>query len=89
MTAPSLPRPAAPRRARVEDGVTLTSTLVSGPLVYGLLGLLLDHVLGLGTVLLPAGIVLGVVLSIYMVIRRTSATPTAPTTSDGGPADAV
>ncbi len=85
--------PGTGRGARFDDGSALAARLIAGPLLWGALGYLADSLLGIGPALLPAGIVLGAVLSIYLVIVRTSGDPTTPTTrnamtTDGGRDDA-
>jgi F0F1-type ATP synthase assembly protein I len=50
-------------------GLRVLSYLISGVLVYGLLGWLGDHYLGT-KFLLPIGIVAGAVFGVYVIIRR-------------------
>lgn len=52
-----------------EDGYRVLSYLIAGPLLYGGLGWLADHVLHTAF-LLPVGIVVGMALSVILVIRR-------------------
>ena len=54
---------------RQGEAYTALGYILAGPLLYGGLGWLGDHFLGTGF-LLPAGIILGMVLSVYLVIRR-------------------
>ena len=73
-------------------GMRVLSYLISGVLVYGLLGWVGDHFLGT-TFLLPIGIVLGAAFGVYVVIRRfgqvpelsdqASAKPESPTKMEG------
>lgn len=51
-------------------GVTITSLLLSGMLVYGGLGWLVDHLVGTERVFLPLGIILGLGASLYLVYVR-------------------
>ncbi len=53
----------------VDRGIRVLSYLLSGVIVYGLLGWLADHLLGT-MFLLPLGIVLGAAMGIYVIIRR-------------------
>jgi F0F1-type ATP synthase assembly protein I len=53
----------------MEQGIRVLSYLISGVLVYGLLGWLGDHYLGT-KFLLPIGILLGAGFGVYVVIRR-------------------
>jgi F0F1-type ATP synthase assembly protein I len=50
-------------------GLRVLSYLISGVLVYGLLGWLGDHYLGT-RFLLPIGIVAGAAFGVYVIIRR-------------------
>ena len=50
-------------------GLRVLSYLISGVLVYGLLGLLVDNYLGT-KFLLPIGIVAGAAFGAYVIIRR-------------------
>ena len=50
-------------------GLRVLSYLISGVLVYGLLGWLGDHYLGT-KFLLPVGIVAGAAFGVYVIIRR-------------------
>ena len=69
--------PAAPRgrgalsgmEAGMDTGMRVLSYLISGVLVYGLLGWVGDHFLGT-RFLLPIGIVAGAAFGVYVVIRR-------------------
>ncbi|MDR1449016.1 MAG: hypothetical protein LBI84_02225 [Propionibacteriaceae bacterium] len=51
------------------DGFTALSYIVAGLLLYGGLGWLGDHWLGTGF-LLPIGLVVGVGLGVFLVIKR-------------------
>jgi F0F1-type ATP synthase assembly protein I len=53
----------------MNQGMRVLSYLISGVLVYGLLGWLGDHYLGTGF-LLPIGIVSGAAFGVYVIIRR-------------------
>ena len=48
----------------------LVSTLVAGPLVWGAIGMLIDSLVGTTRIFLPLGIVLGFVVSFYIVYVR-------------------
>jgi ATP synthase protein I len=53
----------------IDLGLRVLSYLISGVLVYGLLGWLGDHYLGT-KFLLPIGIVAGAAFGVYVIIRR-------------------
>ncbi len=53
----------------VDRGMRVLSYLISGVVVYGLLGWLGDHLLGT-MFLLPVGIVLGAAMGVFVIIRR-------------------
>ena len=57
------------KSAGMDLGLRVLSYLISGVLVYGLLGWLGDHYLGT-KFLLPIGIVAGAAFGVYMIIRR-------------------
>lgn len=48
----------------------MVSTLVAGPLVWGAIGMLIDSHVGTTRIFLPLGIVLGFVVSFYIVYVR-------------------
>ena len=48
----------------------MVSTLVAGPLVWGGIGMLIDSLVGTTRIFLPLGIVLGFVVSFYIVYGR-------------------
>lgn len=52
-----------------DDGMRILSYLMAGLLFYGGLGYLGDRVLGT-TWLLPVGLIVGVVTSLYLIIKR-------------------
>ena len=58
----------------MDAGMRVLSYLISGVLVYGLLGWVGDHFLGT-TFLLPVGIVVGAAFGVYVVIRRFGQVP--------------
>jgi ATP synthase protein I len=58
----------------VDRGMRVLSYLLSGVLVYGLLGWLADHLLGTAF-LLPVGIVLGAAMGVFVIIRRYGSGP--------------
>ena len=53
----------------MDQGIRVLSYLISGVLVYGVIGWLGDHYLGT-RFLLPIGILLGAAFGVYVVIRR-------------------
>ena len=53
----------------MNQGMRVLSYLISGVLVYGLLGWLGDHYLGT-SFLVPIGILLGAGFGVYVIIRR-------------------
>jgi F0F1-type ATP synthase assembly protein I len=53
----------------MNQGMRVLSYLISGVLVYGLLGWLGDHYLGT-RFLLPVGILAGAALGVFIIIRR-------------------
>lgn len=57
-----------PQRAS-DDGMLVLSYILSGILLYGGLGWLGDHYLHTSW-LLPAGLILGLVASMYLIIKR-------------------
>lgn len=50
-------------------GVSILSTLLSGLLLYGVLGWLIDRLLNTSFVIV-IGLVVGLVLSLYLIIKR-------------------
>lgn len=52
------------------EGMRVLSSLLAGPIAYGGIGWLLDNFLVHSGVLLPIGIVVGLGLSVFMIIRR-------------------
>jgi ATP synthase protein I len=48
----------------------MVSTLIAGPLVWGGIGMLIDSKVGTERIFLPLGIVLGFVVSFYIVFVR-------------------
>jgi len=48
----------------------MVSTLVAGPLVWGGIGMLIDSLVGTTRIFLPLGIVLGFVVSFYIIYVR-------------------
>lgn len=51
------------------EGMRALSYVIAGPVVYGGLGWVGDHFLDT-QFLLPVGAVLGIVLSVYMIVKR-------------------
>lgn len=49
---------------------SVLGTLISGPLVWGLIGWGADELIGTTSVFLPIGLVLGFITSIYVVYVR-------------------
>ena len=66
-TEPSIGR----GRPRPDDGASLAATLLAGPIVWGGVGALVDHLAHTGTIFLPIGILIGAVAAIYLVVVRT------------------
>ncbi len=48
----------------------MVGTLVAGPLVWGLIGMGIDHLAGTTRVFVPMGVVLGFVTSVLVVYFR-------------------
>lgn len=57
------------QRGSTEDGMVVLSYILAGMLFYGGLGWLGDHYWKTSW-LLPLGLILGLVTSIYMIIKR-------------------
>ena len=57
------------QRGSTEDGMVVLSYILAGLLFYGVLGWLGDHYWKTSW-LLPLGLILGLVTSIYMIIKR-------------------
>jgi hypothetical protein len=57
------------QRGGAEDGMVVLSYILAGLLFYGGLGWLGDH-LWKTSWLLPLGLILGLVASVYMIIKR-------------------
>ncbi|MFI7589669.1 hypothetical protein ACIB24_21585 [Spongisporangium articulatum] len=71
--------------AEVRAGWTVLSYLISGPMLYGGLGWLLDRWLGT-QVFTPVGLVGGMALALYVIVKRyVSPPPSDPTAGDGEP----
>lgn len=68
--------------AGLDEGMRVLSYLISGVMVYGLLGWLGDHALGT-RFLLPIGIVLGAAFGVYVIIRRFGQVPEEVPVPDG------
>ena len=52
------------------DGMTMVSTLLAGPIVWGLIGLGIDAMVGTTRVFLAIGIVVGFLTSFYIMFVR-------------------
>jgi len=52
------------------EGMRVLSYLLAGPAAYGGIGWVIDHFLVHSGLLLPIGIVVGLGLSVFMIIRR-------------------
>ena len=63
-------QPAAARNLSEHDAWGMVSTLVAGPVTWGLIGAGIDLVLGTHRVFLPIGIVLGFVVAFYITYFR-------------------
>lgn len=57
------------RRGEAGDGYAALSYILAGPLLYGGLGWLADHLLG-RVLFLPLGIVGGLALSVFIIYKR-------------------
>ena len=66
-TSPSANAPEGPSRS--DDGMLVLSYLLSGIIFYGGLGWVADYLLHTSW-LLPLGLILGLVTSIYLIIKR-------------------
>jgi len=75
----SRPRPASPPRqgSGAETGWAVTGTLISGMVLWGGVGWLLDRWLGI-LFFAPAGILLGTAVAIYLVVVRYGAVDPPP-----------
>lgn len=74
MKSPQRKKPAAPAaldegRGRDDTGPMVTAYLLSGPVIYGLVGWLVDGWLGT-RFLLPTGLLAGMAMSLYIVWLR-------------------
>lgn len=63
------PRPIAPAAPGRDDAWSQMSTLVAGPVAWGLIGFGVDEATGL-PVFLPVGIVIGFSASLWLVFHR-------------------
>jgi F0F1-type ATP synthase assembly protein I len=61
---------AAPRNLSEHDAWGMVSTLVAGPVTWGLIGAGIDLVVGTHRVFLPIGVVLGFVVAFYITYFR-------------------
>jgi ATP synthase protein I len=60
-----------PVKGRGDEFVwSMVGTLVAGPLVWGLMGMGLDHLLGITRIFLPIGVALGFITSLLVVYVR-------------------
>ncbi|MBV2365310.1 hypothetical protein ACFPZ0_21740 [Streptomonospora nanhaiensis] len=62
------PAPGEAPKSPEADGMTVFSYLLAGPLVFGGAGWLADWLLGLPTVFLPIGVLLGMAGAIYLIV---------------------
>lgn len=67
--APTGNSPEGPGNRRADDGMLVLSYLLSGLILYGGLGWVGDYFLQTSW-LLPLGLILGLVSSIYLIIKR-------------------
>ncbi|PWW23106.1 F0F1-type ATP synthase assembly protein I [Geodermatophilus normandii] len=79
------PRPARPasQGSGAETGYAVIGTMISGMAVWGGAGWLLDRWLDT-RVFLPVGILLGISVAIYLVVKRYGGLPPAPGAPDNG-----
>ena len=73
------PRPAGPARqpSGADTGWAVTGTLISGMAVWGGVGWLLDRWLDI-VVFFPVGIIFGMAVAIYLVVKRYGAADPVP-----------
>jgi F0F1-type ATP synthase assembly protein I len=73
------PRPAGPARqpSGADTGWAVTGTLISGMAVWGGVGWLLDRWLDI-VVFFPVGIIFGMAVAIYLVVKRYGAADPIP-----------
>ena len=73
------PRPASPARqpSGADTGWAVTGTLISGMAVWGGVGWLLDRWLDI-VVFFPVGIIFGMAVAIYLVVKRYGAADPLP-----------
>jgi F0F1-type ATP synthase assembly protein I len=73
------PRPASPARqpSGADTGWAVTGTLISGMAVWGGAGWLLDRWLDI-VVFFPVGIIFGMAVAIYLVVKRYGAADPIP-----------
>ncbi len=64
---------------------SVMSTLVGGPLLYGLIGWGTDELVGTTRVFLPVGVMVGFVLSFVIVYKRYGADPGPAADPGSGP----
>lgn len=64
------PKPIEPRNLSEHDAWGMVSTLVAGPVTWGLIGAGIDLVVGTHRVFLPIGIVLGFVVAFAITYFR-------------------
>ena len=80
------PRPASPARqpsgSGADTGWAVTGTLISGMAVWGGAGWLLDRWLDI-VVFFPVGIIFGMTVAIYLVVKRFGAIDPAPSRQNG------
>ena len=62
--------PEAPRNLSEHDAWGMVSTLVAGPVTWGLIGAGIDLLVGTHRIFLPIGIVLGFVVAFYITYFR-------------------
>ncbi len=74
-------RPAAPRGSGAETGYAVIGTMISGMAVWGGAGWLLDRWLET-RVFAPVGIILGISVAIYLVVKRYGGPLPAPGESE-------
>src|SRR3712207_8590281 len=82
-TRPRPARPSAPRGSGAETGYAVIGTMISGLAVWGGAGWLIDRWLDT-RVFLPVGILLGITVAIYLVVKRYGGPPPARGTTQKG-----
>jgi ATP synthase protein I len=62
------------QRGEAGDGYAALSNILTGPMLYGGLGWVADHLMGT-SFFLPLGVVGGLALSVFVIYKRNGTTP--------------